>query len=139
MTILQSLRAYFVSCPALASDLGADFLDRNVGAFALEALPSQEVVTAYTDGGALRRFLFLISSRCSYGRDAVENMDNGVPYEEVCAWLKAQEAAGNLPQLTEGRQAVRLRPLTGGYVLEGEGGTARYQMQLEMIYYEGGN
>ena len=138
MTILQSLRAYFVDCPALSGELGADFLDRSVGAFALEAVPGKEVLTRYTDGGTLRQFLFLLSSRCPYGRDAAENMENGTPYEAVADWLREQARTGTLPRLSGDRAAVRVTPLTGGYVLEGEAGTARYQMQLELVYYEGG-
>lgn len=138
MTLLEALRRYLRNCPYFPTPLGVDYLGSETGAFALEAVPAKEVVKQYTDGGALKQFLFLLSGRRLYSPDAQINLENTAVYEGLCRWLAAEERAGSLPELGEGRQAVKITPLTGGYVYQGGPGAARYQMQLQLTYYEGG-
>ena len=92
----------------------------------------------YIDGTAVKRHLFVISSRCFYGSDLQQQEDNIAFFEALTDWLEAQENTGVLPDLGEKKKARKITVLSSAYplIVDDGGQTARYQIQLELIYLQ---
>lgn len=56
--------------------------------------------------------------------------------DDFAEWIYEQDCNGNLPILGEKRTAVGLEILTKGYQLYADANTARYQIQMRLIYEE---
>ena len=138
MSIIESLRDYIITCPHIGADQPVliDYLGTEVTSTTLEPVPCEPVFRQYTDGGCLRQFLFLFASREIYCADVQQCAANQAFYEDFAAWIRHQNDAGALPDLGEGRCAMRLEILSGSYVFSEDVETARYQIQLRLIYEE---
>lgn len=137
MTIIEHLREYFLIYPDLpAGDVGIDFLGAEPTQFTLEPVPCEPIFRKYTDGGCLRQFLFVFASRSYYGADVALCAENQALFEGLDRWLRDNEADGILPNLGEHRAAVSLEVRSSGYAFAEGADTARYQMQLRLIYQE---
>ena len=79
------------------------------------------------------QYVFVFASREYYDGDREENSDAARFYEELSDWIEERNRSGRLPVLSEG-QALRLETQSGGYVLSDKAGTARYQIQMRLIY-----
>lgn len=135
MSIIESLRAYFMTFPDLPEGaVGIDFLGAEPTQFTLEPVPCEPVFRQYTDGGCLRQFLFVFASRSYYGADVALCAENQAFFESLSDWVRTQSLAGSLPALGEGRQSVSLDVLSTGYAFSEDANTARYQMQLRLVY-----
>lgn len=135
MSIIESLRAYFMTYPDLPEGaVGIDFLGAEPTQFTLEPVPCEPVYRQYTDGGCLRQFLFVFASRSYYGADVALCAENQALFESLAEWVRTQDLAGVLPDLGEGRQSVSLDVLSTGYAFSEDADTARYQMQLRLVY-----
>lgn len=137
MSIIESVRAFVLTYPHLpAGNVLIDYLGSSACEFTLEPVPCNTIYRQYTDGGALKQYLFLLASRFFYADDVRQCADNQKFFEDFAVWVRAQDKAGNLPVLADGRTAVSLEVLTHGYVISEDTGTARYQIQLRLIYEE---
>lgn len=138
MSIIESLRDFIITCPHIGADqpVLVDYLGTEVKSTTLEPLPCDPVFRRYVDGGCLRQFLFLFASREIYCADVEQCQANQAFYEDFAVWIRQQNAAGVLPDLGEGRRAFRLEILSGGYAFSEGADTARYQIQLRLIYKE---
>ena len=137
MSIISSIRDFILTFPELhEGDLYIDFLGAGANQCTLEPVPCDPVYRRYTDGGALKQYLFVFASREYYSADVAQCAANQEFYEIFAAWVKAQNKAGNLPELGADRYAVSLEVLTSGYVFYEDTETARYQIQLRLIYEE---
>lgn len=135
MSIIESLRSYFMTFPGLPEGaVGIDFLGAEPTQFTLEPVPCEPVFRQYTDGGCLRQFLFVFASRSYYGADVALCAENQALFENLAEWVRGQGLAGVLPALGEGRQSVSLDVLSTGYAFSEDANTARYQMQLRLVY-----
>ena len=135
MSIIESLRSYFMTFPGLPEGaVGIDFLGAEPTQFTLEPVPCEPVFRQYTDGGCLRQFLFVFASRSYYGADVALCAENQALFENLSEWVRGQGLAGVLPALGEGRQSVSLDVLSTGYAFSEDANTARYQMQLRLVY-----
>ncbi len=136
--IIEALRNYILTCPHIGADqpVLVDYLGTEVKSTTLEPLPCDPIFRQYTDGGCLRQFLFLFASREIYCADVEQCKDNQAFYENFAAWIRSQNNAGVLPDLGEGRTAFRLEILSGGYAFSQDENSARYQIQLRLIYEE---
>ncbi len=105
--------------------------------YTVETVPCDPVYTRYTDGGGVKNFLFLFASRELYSDDIHRNIANSGFYEEFEDWIKIQNDSGILPDLGEKRTPVSLEVLTRGYALSADSNSARYQIQLKLLYEEG--
>ncbi len=139
MTVMEGIRDYLSACPYLAKGaLRVDYLGDRPTEYTVEAVPSDRVVTQYADGGTLREFLFLFASREEYGSDVLQNLENSGFYEQFSDWLSAQDQAGRFPVLPEGKEPQRIETLSGGYLLDAQEHSARYQIQCRLLYYQKG-
>lgn len=140
MTIIEALRGWLRTYePLAAGRLAVDFLPRQVQTYSVDSVPCKEEVKRYLDGSSLRQFLFVMSSREFKGEDIGQNVDNLAFYEAFAAWVLQQNRARNFPDLGEGRQVRKIEVATSGYPFQvDEHGTARYQIQLRLEYFQKG-
>lgn len=140
MTIMEALRVWLRSYEPLSTGrLAIDFLPKQARTYSVDSVPCKEEVKRYLDGSSLRQFLFTLSSREFKGEDIGQNADNLAFYEAFSAWVLRQNQLRNLPRLPEGRTARKIEVTTSGYPFQvDEQGTARYQIQLRLEYFQKG-
>lgn len=137
MTIIESVRDFILTFPGLhEGDLCIDFLGADPEQCTLEPVPCDPVFQPYTDGGALKQYLFLFASREYFSADVAQCAGNQQFYEDFAAWVESQSRARILPDLGTGKTAVSLKVLTSGYAFSQDAKTARYQIQLRLLYEE---
>lgn len=138
MTIVESLMDWLKECPALSGgQIHLDWLPPEAREYAVDVIPSDEIVARYTTGATKRKFLFYLASRAFVGEDIRDAADNYTFYESFSKWVERQNASGNLPDLGEGRAVRSVRVTTSGYPAQvSEDGLVRYQIQLQMIYIQ---
>ncbi len=140
MTLIEALRGWLRTYePLSAGRLAVDFLPKQARTYSVDSVPCKEEVKRYLDGSSLRQFLFTLSSREFKGEDITQNVDNLAFYEGFSSWVLQQNRARRLPALGEGRTARKIEVATSGYPFQvDEHGTARYQIQLRLEYFQKG-
>lgn len=138
MTLIEALRGWLRTYePLSAGRLAVDFLPKQARTYSVDSVPCKEEVKQYLDGSSLRQFLFTLSSREFKGEDITQNVDNLAFYEGFTAWVLQQNRDRRLPALGEGRTARKIEVATSGYPFQvDEHGTARYQIQLRLEYFQ---
>lgn len=135
MSIIEALRQYVYGFPELKDGaLLVDYLGSTAVEYTVETVPCDPIYRRYTDGGCLKQFLFLFASRESYSRDVAQCIQNMEFYEKFEQWIREKNAAKELPDLGEKRRPVFLEVVTGGYAFSEDANTARYQIQLRLVY-----
>lgn len=141
MTIIESVRTWLRTYPPLADGrLGVDYLPEEAKTFSVDTVPSKETVKRYLDGSAQKQYLFTLASREFRADDIRGNTENLAFYEGFSRWVEAQNCCQkHLPALSDGRSAMKVEVTTSGYpFLVDDHGTARYQIQLKLTYFEKG-
>lgn len=141
MTIIESVREWLRTYPPLAEGrLGVDYLPEEARTYSVDSVPAEETVKRYLDGSAQKRFLFVLASREFQGDNIQGNTENLAFYEAFSRWVEAQNRRPkHLPELDNGRTARRVAVTTSGYpFLVDDHGTARYQIQMRLDYFEKG-
>jgi len=137
MTLIQAVREYIMTCPLLKNGviLGVDKLGAEVG-YTIDTIPHNPIIKKYTDGGSRRQFQFVFASREKYGEQVLENLSNSGFYEQFSEWLERNNCQKIFPDLGDYRTPYGIEVLSSGYVYDAEDNTARYQIQLNLIYYQ---
>lgn len=141
MTIIDSLRAWLKTYEGLADGrLNVDFLPEDAKTYSVDTVPTNDTIKRYLDGGALKQYLFCVASREYFGDDIAQNIDNQAFYEDLTRWFNAQNKRRNFPEIGDGRQvrSIEINSTAYPFVVD-EHGTARYQIQLRMVYYMKGD
>lgn len=138
MSIIESLRTWFASCPLLKDGLlNVDYLGADEVEYTIDAdQPTSPVLRNYTSGSSLRQFPFVFASRETYGADTLQNIANSGFYEELAAWVEQQSDAGDLPELDEYRIPQYIEVLSNGYPFDTGDNTARYQITMNFVYMQ---
>ena len=135
-SLIECVRDYILTFPELDDGfLYVDYLGDQAIEYAVEAVPCDPVFRRYTDGCCMRQFLFVFASREFYSADVNQCIENLAFYEHFERWITDNNLNGELPDL-DGRAPVSIEVLTGGYAFDAESNTARYQMQLRLLYEE---
>ena len=136
--LIECVRDYIMEYPDLKDGcLLVDFLGDQAIEYSVETVPCNPMFKQYTDGGCMKQFLFLFASREFYSADVNQCIENLSFYENFESWIRANNLAGLLPDL-DGRTPVAIEVLTDGYAFDADSSTARYQIQLRLLYYEEG-
>lgn len=138
MSIIQAIRDYIAACPLLheGAIVGVDRLVAQGVAYTIDTTPCEPVVRQYVDGGSMRQFLFVFASREAYGTKVLENLRNSGFYEDFAEWIEHNDVQGILPDLGADRHPYKIEITSSGYAYDTGDDTARYQMQLRMLYYQ---
>ena len=136
-TMIQSIRDYFLACPLMDDKkINVDYLGLEAEQYTIDQVITDEVLQRYTDGGALKQYVFAIGSREYYNADVINNIENSNFYEIFSEWIDYQNKIGNLPNLPNNKDAKAIETTTSGYLYGIDEDTARYQIQLRLTYYE---
>lgn len=140
MTMIEAVRGWLRTYEPLSTGrLAVDFLPKQARTYSIDSVPCKEEVKRYLDGSSLRQFLFTLSSRNFKSEDIGQNTDNLAFYEAFAAWVLRQNQEKNLPALADGRTVRKIEVTTSGYPFQvDENGTARYQIQLRLEYFQKG-
>ena len=139
-TIIDGIRTWLKSHEGFSGErINVDFLPDDVKTYSVDSVPTKEVIKKYLDGSTLRQSLFCVSSREFYGEDIQQNVDTHAFYEELSVWLEKQCKKRSFPDIGDGRtvRSIEINSTAYPFVVD-EHGTARYQIQLNMIYYQKG-
>ena len=135
--MINSIKAFIKTCPTLADvDVNVNYLSENAGSSAIENVSSDPIIKNYTDGGALRQFLFTVALREKFGQDVAENTAATEKLEELSDWIFEQDRLGILPNLDGNKNSVSLEVIKTGWVEEKQSDTAKYQLQCRLVYYQ---
>lgn len=135
MTIIEAIRDFLKGCPILEGErLNIDFLPEDVASYSIDVTPVNPIVKRYICGGSLRQFAFTFATRAYYGEQLRQQIDNLGLFETFADWIEARNAARDYPDLGENRTVTKLEVTTSGYVFAPETDTARYQIQLRLLY-----
>lgn len=136
-SIIEGLAEYFLNCPLLKDGyFHVDFLGADPVEYTLEVMTCDPIVKTYVNGDVLKRYLFAFSSREYYSADRIQNIGNIAFYEELSDWIEGQNRAEVFPEMPGGKYPEELRAVSSGYLFDESMESARYQIQIELIYRE---
>lgn len=136
-SIIEGLSEYFSECPLLKDGyFHVDFLGADPVEYTLEVMTCDPVVKNYVNGDVLKRYLFAFGSREYYSADRIQNIDNIAFYEELSDWIEKQNRLEQFPEMPEGKYPEELGAVSSGYLFDESMESARYQIQIELIYRE---
>ena len=136
-SIIEGVAAFFLECPLLSEGaFRVDALGDQPTEYAIETGIFDPIIETYIDGSSDRRYQFNFGSREYYSMDRVQNIANSTFYEDLAAWVEAQNAAGHFPELPEGMHPEEIKVLSPGYLFDEAMQNARYQIQLELNYHK---
>ncbi len=135
--MLNATKAFIKTCPTLSDvDVNINYLGENAGSSAIENVSSDPIIKNYTDGGALRQFLFTVALREKCGQDTAENTAAMVKLEQLSDWIYEQDRLGILPNLDGNKNSVSIEVTKTGWVDEKQSDSAKYQLQCRLVYYQ---
>lgn len=136
--IIESIRDYISTFPDLSENccLLIDYLGDKPVEYTVEAVPCNPVYKEYVDGEKVKQFLFVFASREYFEADVNTCIENLHFYENFEEWIEQNNDDGVFPDLGGNKVPVSLEVLTRGCVLSADEETARYQIQLRLIYEE---
>ncbi len=139
--IIKELRDYISQCPYLYEfnkGINIDYLDNNSTTYSIEEVPCEPIIKRYINGDTKRQYDFIFASRESYGADVFQNIENSGFYEDFSRWIEEESSKGNLPSLEGNRESLEIKVSTTGYAFQTDDNSARYQIQLKLIYFQEG-
>ena len=139
--IIKALRDYISQCPYLYEfnkGINIDYLDNDSTTYSIEEVPSEPIIKRYINGDTKRQYDFIFASRESYGEDVFQNIENSGFYEDFSSWIEEESLNGNLPNLEGNKESLEIKVSTTGYAFQTDDSSARYQIQLKLIYFQRG-
>ena len=137
MSIIQAVVDYVTACPLLAEGyMRVDNLGTEPVEYGIAVLPNNPIVKKYVNRSSIRQYLFAVTSREYYSIDMLANIDNSEFYEDLADWFEKQNAARNYPEFGAGKTVQRIELVTSGYLYSTDRKTARYQLEIRIIYYK---
>ena len=141
---IKAMLDWLASCP-LAAALGDDvvFSIEYLGAettqvqFSLEATPTATVLEQFFLGSR-RAKNYVLASRMEYYPEAVQQAANSAFWDKFAAWVETQSAKRSLPQLSDGKTSEKVVCLSPGYIMSQDASSCRFQIQLQLQYYQKG-
>lgn len=136
-SIIEALEQFFLDCELLKDGcLRVDFLGEKPVEYVIETLPCDPIVKRYTNGSTVRQYLFAFGSREYYSQERLQNIQNSAFYEKLSDWVEEKDRSETFPELPDGMEAEGLRVVSSGYLFDGSMKNARYQIQLQLLYYK---
>ena len=105
--------------------------------FSLEGTPTATVIDQFFLGSR-RAKNYVLASRMTYSQDNIQQAANSSFWDEFAEWVETQSSARNLPQLSDGKTAEKGVCLSPGYIMSQDADSCRFQIQLQLQYYQRG-
>lgn len=136
-TIIEGVTNFFLKCPLLKNGaFRLNALGKEPVQYTIETGVFDPVVKGYINGDSERIYQFNFGSREYYSLDRIQNTANSAFYEKFAAWVEEQDRKENFPEMPDKCTPQSLRVLSSGYLYDGAQKNARYQIQLELNYYQ---
>ena len=132
--MIEEIRKYFLENVTLAEEFDnilADFLEDEATSYIIEPIPTEPVLKSYIDGGSVNQFVFQFGSREFYDNSVAQNINNLGFYEKFQEEIETNNKNGVLPNI-KGIQKIEC--LNNGTILDVQNGTAKYGIQMRIIY-----
>lgn len=145
MSIIESVRTYIASCEHLKlfqdafTIVNVDYAESDKATtYSINETVCNPIIKKYINGDSERQFLFVFSSVEYFGSEIAQNIENINFYEKFSKWLEDNSNNEVLPELEEGKQALKIEAITGGYLFDNatDATTARYQIQARLTYFQ---
>lgn len=138
-SIIAGIINFFMACPLLQGGVfRVNALGDTAIEYAIETSIFSPVLRTFINGDTERQYQFNFVSREYFSLDRVQSIQSSEFYEEFADWVEAQNALGNFPEMPEGCDPLSLAVQTSGYLFDASMRNARYQIQLQLIYYKEG-
>lgn len=139
MSIVNSLRTYFRTCPSimLTREFGVDNISNELS-YSITIVPSVRTIDEDIIGTKTqqRQFLLLVRAKTAYAQHYIANQEL---LENLEGWLEEQNDNRNFPDIPAGLEPIEIQAVNAGYLSEQEesGSTAVYQITCNLIYKKG--
>ena len=140
---IKAMLDWLAACP-MAASLGdgnvafsIEYLGAEAVQFSLEATPTAPVLEQFFLGSRRVRN-YVLASRMEYSPEVVQQAANSSFWDDFAAWVEQQSDARQLPQLSEGKRAEKVVCLSPGYIMSQDANSCRFQIQLQLQYYQEG-
>ena len=134
MSIIASVKDYLAACPSLSGKkININYLSPEIDSFAIDSVAKDPVVRRYVSGETVRQYCFLLAGRIAYDGDLSENASVSGFFEELEAWLEAQNREGNFPAITDG-VPIALEIVKSGAIKDTARTSARVEIELRLLY-----
>lgn len=133
--MIEEILDFLQDCPLLENgQIKVDFIGEKACSYMVSPLPCNPVIKRYTDGAAMKQYLFAFSSREYLDAYAAQNIENQEFYERFAKWLDDMTAAKILPRIKAGTPQS-IEAVDRGYLIDDDVKTGMYQIQCKLIYY----
>ena len=132
--MIEKIRDYFKTNVTLAEEFDnilVDFLGEDATSYSIEPIPVEPKLKTYSDGGSLNQYVFQFGSREFYDNSVAQNINNLGFYERFQEEIETNNKNGVLPDI-KGIQSIEC--LTPGTIQDVQNGTAKYVIQMRIIY-----
>ena len=136
---VENIRKWLRTCPAVKAGnrFSVDYLGANPTEYSIFVSPSplsfKTDILGNVNFNDRQDLNFIIASREAYGADVLQNLANLGFFDELIAWICAQNKTKNFPVIREGLVASIMPSLTQ-YLFEAGTDSGRYQIQCKLTY-----
>lgn len=136
-SIIQGIADYLLTCPLLKDGVfRCDALGTGAVEYAVETGIFTPVLRRFVNGDSERQYQFNFTSREFYSIDRLQNIENIEFYENFAAWIEENNRNGIFPDMPSGCHPQEINILSPGYLFDASMQNARYQIQLQLVYYK---
>lgn len=134
MSIINAIREYFEEQDILNNKkVNIDFIKNNTNEYIIEPIPIEPIYRQYTDGKAIRQYVFQFSSLNYLTSEVVNNLLNSEFYESFSKVIEENNNKKILPQV-DGIQSIEC--LNIGTIENEQENKAKYSIQMRILYYK---
>lgn len=136
--IMNSVVEYFKTCTLLADDgtFSVDMLPEQRLHYGFAYVPSTRIRKRYVNGDSQRQFNFTLTSNETVDQETLLNLQNSAFYDSLANWVEEHSKSGDLPTMPTGMTAKELTVTIPGHIESTNGKTARYAIQMQLIYFK---
>ena len=138
--MIEEIRNWLRTCPLIdqSDRFNVNYLSQEPLAFSVEETPSNAIARRYMDGSTLRAKTWVLAAVQDYSPDVLAQVGNSGFWEQFSAWVEQQGRARNFPAMPKGCKARKIEVTTTHYLYRANTNTARYQVQMQLTYFEKG-
>lgn len=136
--IINAIRDFIRQCPHMpdfARMVNVNYLEREANSYMIEETPCDPIVKRYVNGDCVKRYNFTLASREIYSDDVMQNLNNSGFYEKFSDWIENCNFNRQLPVLEDGKEAIKIKVTTSGYIFDTEMDKCQYQIQMSLEYF----
>ena len=133
-SIISAIREYFEKQDILNNKkVNIDFIKNNTNEYVIEPIPIEPIYRQYTDGRAIRQYVFQFSSLNYLTSEVVNNLLNSEFYESFSKVIEENNNKKILPKV-DGIQSIAC--LNIGTIENEQENKAKYSIHMRILYYK---